>query len=392
MNSPPLNQTYRIDETLAYCADVKAIYTQYENYLREVVRWVPHDTDPVLGEPGKVHVGRAYDAALVMASIDFTGFKVLELGARASFLGCYLTGVAWVQMTDLFEAENMGGLDHWCGLWTKAALRPSFLHPDRVDMRDTGYIDNSFDAVLNISAIEHVPEDGDIESVVEMARICKPGGFIVIGTDVSDQFRVAGGKYYDEVALYERLIEPSGCEIYGEVDLSWESTGKHRHKSGDFDMSSCLFVLRKGGGEDRHGIYEPREYWEQRAIRQGPSYVGPGGRVEKTIDQAGQFQEVIDRVLAGKKFNHILDFGCGVGRFVDNDWELWVSEINRVLSSTGMLLVIDERDELRDTPFDIHVRTRAPDVLGQAFDRNVVEFSTQEHHWMGFIVSRGENK
>ena len=195
--------------------------------------------------------------------------------------------------------------------------------------------------------------------------------------------------------------------------------------------------------------YEPREYWENRVVAQGPSYVGPGGNVEKTIAQAGRFQRSIDEALTGKSFNHILDFGCGVGRFVDvlakhadhvtavdlsataielagdiitaknihlihlsedsipllddsvdlvvavtvfqhivddDDWALWTSEINRVLNPTGALLVIDGRDKPRSTPLHPHVRTRIPDVFGQVFSRSTVELPTPDHHWMGFII------
>jgi len=242
----PLNQSYRIAETLAERPDVAATKALYEEWLRYSVQWVPHDLNPSLGPPEKVHVGRSYDAALALVSIDFIGLDVLELGARASFLGCYLTDVAnKVHVTDLFGNRNMGDLFYWHRTWEAAATRQNRLCSKVVDMRQTDYPDGSFDVVLNISAIEHVPGDGDIQTMREMARIVRPGGYLVIGTDTSDRLRMKGGRYYDEDALYERLIEPSGCFVEGPIDLSWEHCDQSRHKSGEFDRSCCLFVLRK---------------------------------------------------------------------------------------------------------------------------------------------------
>lgn len=242
----PLNQTYQMKDTLRENLKVRSFWCEYERYLVKRVGWVPHDLNPILGKPGEVHVGRSYDAALAMAAIDFTDMTVLELGARASFLGCYLTAFAEsVTMSDLFSGNDMGTLHDWWLLWKKAALKPTSLYISRTDMRETNYPDDSFDAVINISAIEHVPGDGDIEAMIEMARIVRPGGYIVLGTDTSDEFRIKRGKYYDEDALYERLIEPSGCFVEGPVDLSWENCDQDAHRSKEFDRSSCLFVLKK---------------------------------------------------------------------------------------------------------------------------------------------------
>jgi len=244
----PLNQSYRIAETIATRPDVAALTIEFRSWLKNVVRWTPYDTNPEIGySPGQVHIGRYYDAALTMASIDFTGLRILELGARFSFLGSYLTGVAAeVHVSDLFANDQAGNLDQWDRLWSGAARRPERLHTGPIDMRTTGCADNAFDVVLNISAIEHVPDYGDIVTMIEMGRIVRPGGFIVIGTDISDRFRIKRGKYYDEDAIYERLIEPSGCSLYGPADLSWAGCeNKSPHRDGGFDRSACLFVLQK---------------------------------------------------------------------------------------------------------------------------------------------------
>lgn len=241
--SVPLNQTYRIEETLAERPDVLATMELYEEWLRDEVAWRPWGPD------GPVHVGRSYDAAIALVSVDFASVDVLEIGARASFLSPFVTDVARsVFVTDLFGASHpqLGTLNDWEYLWTKAARRPDRLRCGIVDMQWTWSESELYDVILNISAIEHVTNpDGDTQAMIEMARLCRSGGFIVVGTDVSDRFRRVGGYYYDERALYERLIEPSGCELYGPMDLSWEAADKSTHKSGKFEKSCCIFILRK---------------------------------------------------------------------------------------------------------------------------------------------------
>ena len=248
--SVPLNQSFRIEETLREWPAVAAALEGFESWARTSVGWCPYDLHTSLGRPKMINVGRSYDAAIALVSVDFGGLDVLELGARASFLGPYLTQrAAHVTVTDLFGTSHpeLGDLDYWTDLWTRAAFRPERLTCEIADMRATHYPDESFDAVVSLSAIEHVtrPEDGDTVSAVEMARVCRLGGYVVIGTDLSDRFRRRGGYYYDEKALFERLVEPTGCPLLGDTDLSWENADKYRHRSDEFDTSCCIFILRK---------------------------------------------------------------------------------------------------------------------------------------------------
>ena len=248
----PLNQSYRIEETLEARPEVRNTKNTYADWARAIGR-EPYLLHPSLGKPGKVHVGRAYDAALTLSSLEFDGLDVLELGARDSWISPYLTRVARrVEVTDIFGKVHLGSgsLSYWEEWWKKAAFNPERLTAETVDMMATGYEADTFDVVICISAIEHVnhPADGDIISSREMGRIVKPGGFLAIGTDLSDEFRRAGGYYYDEAAVHERLIQPSGCSPHGPIDLSWENADKSPHKSGKFEKSCCFFVLRKPGG------------------------------------------------------------------------------------------------------------------------------------------------
>ncbi len=241
---PPLNQSYRIDETLALRPEVRTLYRNYKRWAKKEVCWRS------IGRPDKVHVGRVYDCALTLASLSFKGLDVAELGARASFLAPYLTrDAASVHVSDEFGRSHweLGKLPYWTRLWKRAAFHPERLTAGIVDMRATGFESESFDVVISFSAIEHIvkPEDGDTMAAREMGRICRPGGYVIISTDISDQFRKYHGYMYDEEALWERLIRPTGCEMYGEADLAWEGSDKGLHRDGGFESSACLFVLRK---------------------------------------------------------------------------------------------------------------------------------------------------
>jgi len=254
MKIPPLNQSYQMEETRKARPVVKLIEENYKKWARDEVAWCPHHCNPALSKPGKIHVGRSYDCAITLASINFDGQDVLELGARASFLSPYLTQRASsVHATDLFgkSHKGLGNLKHWTDLWRRAAIRPERLTCGAVDMLDPPYARESFDVVISFSTIEHLtkPPEGDILAAINMARLCRPGGHVVISTDMAETFRIANGYYYDEEAVWERLIRPTGCEPMGAIDLSWEPSDKSPHKSGRFERTACIFVLQKSEGE-----------------------------------------------------------------------------------------------------------------------------------------------
>jgi len=247
---PPLNQSYRMEATRKAHPKVEQIENDYRTWARDEVAWCPHDHHPAFGKPGRIHVGRFYDCAITLASLDFAGKDVLELGARASFLSPYLTRVASsVHATDLFgkSHEGLGDLGHWTDLWKGAAFRPERLTCQAVDMLRPPYPPESFDVVISFSTIEHLtmPPDGDVLAAINMARLCRPGGHVVISTDMAKTFRMASGYYYDEEAVWERLIRPTGCEPLGAIDLSWGPSDKSPHKGGRFDRTACIFVLQK---------------------------------------------------------------------------------------------------------------------------------------------------
>ncbi len=114
--------------------------------------------------------------------------------------------------------------------------------------------DESFDAISLISTIEHVPGDGDIQTIRSLSRYLKPGGDLIVTVPAesqpSEQWTAhtighiygeaksqngASGflRVYDPRSLRERLIIPSGMKLirlayFGETsEWGWFGLGRN---------------------------------------------------------------------------------------------------------------------------------------------------------------------
>ncbi|MGD9580503.1 MAG: class I SAM-dependent methyltransferase [Vampirovibrionia bacterium] len=115
---------------------------------------------------------------------------------------------------------------------------------EKQDATQLTYENNSFDRVSAISSIEHIPNNGDSDAIKEIHRVLKPGGIAVISVPYNnncyeEKYReqtnysiekkeepVFFSHYYDEEALYNRLINISEFELekityLGEKDFSY---------------------------------------------------------------------------------------------------------------------------------------------------------------------------
>lgn len=99
------------------------------------------------------------------------------------------------------------------------------------DGRSLDFEDETFDAVFSVSVLEHIPDSGDTEAMLELIRVTKPGGSIIVTVpfdrayretfvegDVyerkrTDAERVFFERHYDEDALGRRLIDLPGVEL-----------------------------------------------------------------------------------------------------------------------------------------------------------------------------------
>ncbi len=142
------------------------------------------------------------------------GHKVADIGTGHTVFAGYLAqkfqtsllAIDYDRYCEGFQREFMSKLGHddFDLLFTDAT---------KTDLPDA-----TFDRILAVSVIEHFPEDGDIRFVKEAARLLKPGGRLVITVPAdhtymeSEQVTHYHGfeRRYDEEALYQRLVAPSG--------------------------------------------------------------------------------------------------------------------------------------------------------------------------------------
>ena len=74
----------------------------------------------------------------------------------------------------------------------------------QADAQQLPFADNSFDAVISCETIEHLPEP--VAAVREMARVCKPSGFLYLTTP--NYFNFMGlYRIYDKLLKRERVNE-----------------------------------------------------------------------------------------------------------------------------------------------------------------------------------------
>jgi ubiquinone/menaquinone biosynthesis C-methylase UbiE len=170
--------------------------------------------------------------------------------------------------------------------------------------------------------------------------------------------------------------------------------------------------------------YNPREYWPARLKKEGALYVSTRNSKKVNDHQWGVFVQSLLVAMQDTEPGSILDFGCGVGRFVEtaltratqytgvdineaafqhapqvakasfvglpedkipfeNDtfdsamsltvlqhivdpdqFSLWTSEINRVVKTGGYFYIIDDADQR--AKMGMHMMVRGPKVISEA--------------------------
>ena len=223
----PINQIYKQEKTFQAYPHIKSIFDEITEFANE---------NNFVDSMGRVK-GRIYDNALLYHSkdVDFNDKIVCELGARDGIYSSWLTKfVKKIYVSDYFEewgkntTHDLGDFYKWNDIWKNAAYDSSKMICETQDITNLTYDDNTFDIVICTSVIEHLYNqcnwEGDIIGIKEIARITKPGGYILLSTDMSDNSKWHSGTlYYSQSKLFERIIEPSGCIINGTYDFSLDS-------------------------------------------------------------------------------------------------------------------------------------------------------------------------
>jgi SAM-dependent methyltransferase len=181
---------------------------------------------------------RCAESLYVLRNLEVNaGHRVLDIGSP--------------KLPSLFLAARIGALVHATdlldyffvryGTYADAVLGPrrALYRMEAQDARRLTYPDATFDRVFSISAIEHIPDDGDRQAMEEIARVLRPGGLVCLTvpwglTGYVEEFRRAGDpdtywarsngapifyqRAYDRRRLEERLIGNPAFEL---VDLSF---------------------------------------------------------------------------------------------------------------------------------------------------------------------------
>jgi SAM-dependent methyltransferase len=107
------------------------------------------------------------------------GARVLDLGGPATHL-TMLTALSGCRVTTLDISAQFVSAARECAL----ALQIDSLDAQVVDMRDLSpFSDNSFDAVVCCSVLEHLTRDDQEIALREMARVLRPGGLVGLTFD-----------------------------------------------------------------------------------------------------------------------------------------------------------------------------------------------------------------
>jgi SAM-dependent methyltransferase len=98
------------------------------------------------------------------------------------------------------------------------AVKSSFINYSTQDITKTNYPDGYFQAITSISVIEHgVPID---KFTVEMARILRPGGILLVSTDYWDKPIDCKGIYpYGEVMGEMMILQPHEIQELSQTAL-----------------------------------------------------------------------------------------------------------------------------------------------------------------------------
>lgn len=119
------------------------------------------------------------DHRLLMA-LDLTGKKVLNIGfAEPIDELMFASGAGHWTALDLHQ-ETVNKVSNWIqGQLSPAVLNKlDFVQGDATNLQ---FADNTFDVVVSYSTIDHIPGHENREkAVAEMARVCKPGGHVII--------------------------------------------------------------------------------------------------------------------------------------------------------------------------------------------------------------------
>ncbi len=139
--------------------------------------------------------------------------KLLDIGSYRSFLPLFFAseGITAIASDIHPSLRNQK-------TWMRRVKPAQPVHLTLSDTTRQGFKEDSFEYITCISTIEHIPANGDMLAVKEMARLLKPGGILFISVPYDRKMKEGRwGRWfqrdYDEQAVFERLVIPSGLQL-----------------------------------------------------------------------------------------------------------------------------------------------------------------------------------
>lgn len=174
--------------------------------------------DPDYPYPLRMRDWELYEVLTAMANTDRNA-RILDTGAFNTYLGVYLAQQhSNVTVSDLLRQRCYKSLLRKVKLAPKKPAEAFYFHWTRtikqtsvklrhLDLTQIAAPDNSFDRIISISVIEHIPA---VErALAEMFRVLAPGGKLLITTDCAPEPKpYKDGVRYFTVAELEHMFAP----------------------------------------------------------------------------------------------------------------------------------------------------------------------------------------
>lgn len=252
--------------------------------LLAAARSILPERDPAAHVERKVWEFAMLALFLEDAGVLHDGAEVLAVGAGDERMAFWLANrVGRVTATDVYGEGDFAGAEARASMLTDPAAHAPFdFREDRLrvlamDGRALDFPDGSFDAVYSLSSIEHFGGPADVaRAAAEMGRVVRPGGYVAVVTEcfvrrawrnaapvdaavraltlgrkrraATPRRRAIVSQVFTPRELRRLVVEPSGCALLGELDLSlslrsWEN----------------LTTTARGGGglRSRTGSFHP---------------------------------------------------------------------------------------------------------------------------------------
>lgn len=265
---------------------------------------------------------RSWRVGLARLLVPLDPWRYYELGKAADehFDGLNLDISSPKLLTSLLRHEDRGD---WVGIdlfrqeiesWRR--IDPSL----RLEVQDATrlpYPDATFDHCISISVVEHIAEEGDTAAMAEMWRVLKPGGILILTTNVcaerrelwrEDRIWGEASRSVDGRVFFERHYTPEDLSRRLLAARPWEIL--HREYAMEIDRSIHDNFVARMPWSVLYGALFRRRCPSNFRVSAGPEILTPerhgvvylklGKTTGEPIDEAGR-EEGSSRGPAGRR-------------------------------------------------------------------------------------------